>query len=146
MLLRLFLLFTIVPMIELALLIKVGQHIGAGSTIAIVILSGIVGASLAKYEGLRTFQAIQNDLAAGRMPADRLVDALLILVAGVLMVAPGFLTDLLGIALLVPPFRALVRRYLKRRFETKFVVQGFDGFRPQPDDDFIDVEARSHDE
>lgn len=146
MLLRLFLLFTIGPLIELALLIEVGRHIGAGSTIALVILSGIVGASLAKYEGLRTFRAIQTDLVAGRMPTDRLVDALLILVAGVLMVAPGFLTDLLGIALLVPPFRALVRRHLKKRFEARIVLQGFNDFHPPPNDDFIDVEARPHDE
>ena len=146
MLLRLFLLFTIVPVIELAIIIKIGQHLGAGTTIGLLILSGIVGASLAKHEGLRTLNAIQNELANGRMPTDRLIDALLILVAGVLMVAPGFLTDLVGMMLLIPPIRSLVRRHLKKRFEAKIVVNRFDGFRPPPGDDFIDVEARPHDE
>lgn len=146
MLLRLFLLFTVMPAIELAVIIKVGQRFGAGTTIALLLLSGVVGASLAKYEGIRTLNAIQSELAGGRMPTDRLIDALLILVAGVLMVAPGFLTDLIGVLLLLPPARALVRRHLKKRFAAHMVVNHFDGFRPPPDEDFIDVEARPHDE
>jgi UPF0716 protein FxsA len=146
MLLRLFLLFTIVPMIELTIIIKIGQHLGAGLTIGLLILSGVVGAALAKHEGLRTLRAIQNELAGGRMPTDRLIDALLILVAGVLMVAPGFLTDTIGVLLLIPPIRSLVRRYLKKRFAAKIVVNRFDDFRPPGGDEFIDVEAHSEDE
>ncbi len=146
MLLRLFLLFTLAPAIELAVIIKVGQHLGAASTVGLLILSGIAGAALAKHEGLRTWRAIQNDLADGRVPTDRLIDALLILVAGVLMVTPGFLTDLTGVLLLLPPIRALVRRSLKKRFQARIVINHFEGFRPRSGDDFIDVEARPHDE
>jgi UPF0716 protein FxsA len=146
MLLRLFLLFTIVPVIELAILIEVGRWIGAGTTIVFLILSGIVGAALARHEGLRTLRHIQEDLGAGRLPTDRLIDGLLILAAGILLITPGLLTDAVGYLLLIPPIRRLVRNYLKKRFQAKLVVMHPGSFRPFPDDDLIDGEARSQDE
>lgn len=144
MLFRLLLLFTIVPLIELAVMIKVGEHIGIVPTIAIILGAGLFGAALARHEGLRTLRSIQADLAAGRPPTDRMIDALLILVAGVLLITPGFLTDCVAVLLLVPPIRVLVRKYLKRRFAARFTI--FDATAPPaapPSDEFIDVEAHS---
>lgn len=146
MLFRLFLLFTLVPAVELALLIEIGQRIGAGATVGLLIVTGILGASLAKYEGLHTWRMIEQDLSRGQMPTDRLVDAVLILVAGVLLVTPGVLTDAVGVILLLPPSRRLVRNYLKQRFQARISFTHFGGFGRNPDDDLIDVEARPHDE
>jgi UPF0716 protein FxsA len=146
MLFQLLLLFTLMPLIELAVMIKVGGVIGVWPTIAIVLGAGVLGAALARHEGLRTLRGVQTDLAAGRLPGDRMIDALLILVAGVLLVAPGFVTDLIGILLLIPPVRVLVRDYLKRRFAAKFTIinmAGPEATNPPPRDDLIDVEARS---
>jgi len=146
MLLRLLLLFTLVPLIELSLLIEIGKRINVGPTIGLVIVTGIVGATLAKYEGLRTWNLIRADLNAGRLPADKLVDALLILVAGVLLVTPGIITDGIGFLLLLPPFRSLIRKHLKKRFQSKFVIMHPGNFHHPPDDDLIDVESYPKDD
>lgn len=142
MIFRLLLLFTLVPLIELTILIKIGSRIGAGTTIALVLLIGFIGAAVARHEGLRTIRGIQADMAAGRLPGDRLIDGLLILVGGILLITPGVITDIAGLLLFLPPIRAWVRTYLKRRLQTKITVMtpGFHG--PRRDDDFIDVEAR----
>src|SRR3972149_4678710 len=110
MLFYLFLLFTLVPLVELALLIWIGGQTSIGFTIALVLTTGIVGAALARWQGWRTRARIQDELHAGRMPADALVDGLLILVAGLLLVTPGVLTDAVGFSLLIPPLRTLVKR------------------------------------
>lgn len=145
---KLLLLFTIVPLVELALLIKLGQVMGLWTTIALVLTTGVAGAALARYEGLRTFWKMREELAAGRLPADPLIDALLILVAGALLVTPGLLTDGVGCLLLIPPTRALIRRWLKNRLRARFVMMDFrnvPGIHPPPDDGFVDVEARPED-
>ncbi len=144
MLFRLLLLFTLMPLLELAVMIKIGQHIGVLPTIAMILGAGVFGAALARHEGLRTLRAVQEDLAAGRLPHDRLIDALLILVAGVLLVAPGIVTDLIALLLLIPPVRILVRRWLRRRFAARFNI--IDMSMERRRDDFIDVEARPVDE
>jgi len=146
MLFQLLLLFTLMPLIELAVMIKVGGIIGVGPTIATVLGAGLLGAALARYEGLRTLHGVQADLAAGRLPGDRMIDALLILIAGVLLVAPGFVTDVIALLLLIPPVRVLARRYLKKRFAAKFTVintAGPHAAHSSRRDDFIDVEAHS---
>ncbi|MFW6078112.1 MAG: FxsA family protein [Gemmatimonadota bacterium] len=117
MLARLLLLFIAVPLIELALLIRVGTLIGIWPTMAIVVATGVAGAALARAQGLRVWLGIRDDLRQGRMPVQGLVDGLLVLVGGVLLLTPGVLTDLLGIALLLPWTRAVARRYLRRRLE-----------------------------
>jgi UPF0716 protein FxsA len=147
MLLQLLLLFTVVPIIELALLIQVGRIIDVGPTIALVLLTGFVGAALARHEGIRTIMNMRRDLAEGRLPADRLIDALLILVAGVLLITPGLITDTIGLLLLIPPARTAVRNRLKKRFLTKVVIQNVREPRwSSRSDDFIDVEARPVDD
>lgn len=145
MLLRLLLLFTLVPLIELSLLIEIGKRIHVWPTIGLVIVTGVVGATLAKYEGLRTWNLIRADLSDGRLPADRLVDALLILVAGMLLVTPGIITDATGFLLLLPPVRRLARQHLKKRFQSSFVIMTPGHFHHSPDDDLIDVEAHVRD-
>jgi len=143
MLLRLLLLFTLVPLVELALLIWIGQYTGLGFTIALVLLTGIVGAALARYEGLRCWRRVHQEMAAGRLPGDPLLDGLMILIAGALLVTPGILTDLLGFALLTPPLRRLLKNRIKRRIqarlETFSAMQNWPPGEPDAHDRIIDV-------
>ena len=113
----LILLFVAVPIVELALLIKIGQYIGVGYTLAIVILTGVAGAYLAKMQGLLTLRRIQEDVNKGRMPADKLFDGVLILCSGILLLTPGFITDLIGFMGLIPLTRNLLKRWLRRKIE-----------------------------
>ena len=122
MLARLFLLFTIVPLAELVLLLALADATSWQFTLAVVLITGIVGATLARHEGLRCWQRVHQELAAGRLPGDSLLDALMILVAGALLVTPGVLTDLVGFALLIPPFRTVVKRWLTHRFQSQIHV------------------------
>ena len=105
----LFLLFTLLPIVELAILIRIGEATVWWVPVALVIFTGIAGAALARWQGLRVYQRIRDDTRARRMPADALVDGFLILLAGILLVTPGVLTDVVGIAFLIPPVRALVK-------------------------------------
>ncbi len=111
----LILLFTVVPVVELALLIKIGQYIGVGYTLGIVIITGITGAYLAKKQGFLTLRRIEKDINQGRMPTDRLFDGVLILGSGILLLTPGFITDLIGFMGLVPWTRNLFKGWLKRK-------------------------------
>ena len=121
MLLRLFLLFTIVPVVELALLIRIGGLLGLGPTLLLVIGTGAAGAWLARREGLRAWLAVRDELQGGGLPGESLVHALLILAAGIVLITPGVLTDIAGILLLIPPVRgrllARVRNWLGRQVE-----------------------------
>jgi UPF0716 protein FxsA len=110
MLASLFLLFTVVPLVELALLIWIGGQTAWWVPLALVLFTGIAGAALARWQGWHAIRRIQDDLQTGRMPADAVIDGVLILAAGILLVTPGVLTDIVGVALLIPPFRSLVKR------------------------------------
>ena len=113
----LILLFTVVPIVELVLLIKVGQHIGVFYTLAIVILTGVAGAFLAKLQGLLTLRRIQEEINQGRMPADKLFDGVWILCSGILLLTPGLLTDLMGFLGLIPFTRNLFKQWLKQKIK-----------------------------
>jgi UPF0716 protein FxsA len=117
------LLFLVVPIAELAVLIRVGQWIGVVNTIGMLILVSVVGAWLAKRAGLSVLRRIQRQLELGQMPGVELVDGSLVLLAGVLLITPGFLSDILGILLLLPPVRATVRRVLRRRFAQRIALR-----------------------
>lgn len=117
MLLRLVVLFIALPLLELALLIQVGQWIGIFWTVALVAVTGILGAALARRQGGMAWLAIQRELREGRMPGSSLLDGLLILIGGIVLLTPGLLTDLLGLALLAPPTRGVVKAWLRRRFD-----------------------------
>jgi UPF0716 protein FxsA len=113
---KLFLLFTVVPLVELYLLIQIGTRIGALPTVAIVIGTGLAGAYLARQQGFAVWMRIQREMAGGRFPAQNLLDGLLLLVAGVVLITPGILTDILGFLLIFPVTRAPIRDRLAARF------------------------------
>ena len=113
----LILLFTVVPAVELAILIKVGQHIGVAHTLGVVIVTGVIGAYLAKLQGLFILRKIQEEVNQGRMPTDRVFDAVVILCSGLLLLTPGFITDLIGFAGLIPFARNLLKAWLKRKIQ-----------------------------
>ena len=118
MLLKLFLAFTIIPFIEIYFLIKIGSYLGAFNTVLIVILTAFLGALLARYQGFQTMLRVRESLERGEMPAEELLDALLILLAGIVLLTPGFLTDLAGLMILIPPTRLKFKRWLRRKFDT----------------------------
>ena len=116
---RLLLLFLLTPAVELALLIQVDRLIGFGPTIGLIIATGIAGSYLARREGLNTWERLNERLQSGDLPGKELVDGVIILVAGALLVTPGVFTDVVGFIGLIPPTRALVRKALMRRFQSK---------------------------
>lgn len=150
---KLFLLFTVVPVVELYLLIQLGGVLGAGATVGIVLATGMLGATLARREGSRVFRDWQASLERGEMPKEGLVSSLLVLVGGIFLITPGVLTDLFGIAMLIPPSRRAVagvlRGYVEKRFElqpmspagfvTAAASRAWD--EAAPDGEVIDVEA-----
>ncbi|TFH64546.1 MAG: FxsA family protein [Gemmatimonadales bacterium] len=118
----LFLLFVGVPLLELFVLVQVGQWMGVWSTIGLVVLTGFAGAALARFEGLRTFWKVRGELARGRLPGNALLEGLVILLGGLLLLTPGILTDAVGFSLLLPPTRKLlvgrIRKSLERRLKS----------------------------
>ncbi len=114
----LILLFTILPALELALLIKVGSNIGALNTIGMVIAIGIVGAALARYEGFRVLTKVQDSLQRGVMPSAEILDGFMVLAGGIALLTPGFITDVLGLLLLFPVTRAGIKWLVRRQFQS----------------------------
>ncbi len=118
MLLKLFLAFTLIPIAEIYLLVRVGEYIGALNTVAMVVLTGVVGATLARVQGIHTLYKIRTSLQQRKIPSRELMDAVLILVAGILLLTPGFITDTAGIVLLLPMGRAVVRKQLLKKIRS----------------------------
>jgi UPF0716 protein FxsA len=114
---RVFLLFTLVPLLELYILIKIGGYLGAFQTIVLVVFTVVLGIALARFEGLRTLQQIKQSLSQGIVPAEEVVDGVLIFVGGILLITPGVLTDLFALVLLIPHTRTIFKRWLRRRFD-----------------------------
>ena len=115
MLLVLFLIFVVTPIVELVVIVQVAGSTGVMNTIGLLVLVSLVGAWLVRREGLGILRRAQAELAEGRMPGRELVDGLLVLLAGALMLTPGFVTDAVGLALLLPPVRAVLRMVATRR-------------------------------
>ena len=113
----LFFIFIVVPLIELYLLLEVGSIIGSGWVFLLIIATAIIGTRLVKQQGLATWQNIQHQLAQGQLPAQSLFDGICILVSGVLLITPGFMTDILGFLLLAPAFRSLSYSQLGSRIK-----------------------------
>jgi UPF0716 protein FxsA len=120
----LFLAFLVVPLVELYVLLQVGSAIGALNTVVLVVVVGVAGAWLVKREGLGVVRRVRSQVAAGQVPGRELVDGFLILFGGALMLTPGFVTDLVGLALLLPPIRAAARRTLAHRLRVYVVGRG----------------------
>ena len=120
----LFLLFVVAPIAELYTIIRVGSSIGFLNTFGLIILVGFVGSWLVKREGMRTWARFNQTIAAGQIPAKEMIDGVLILGAGALLLTPGFLSDVIGILVLFPPTRALLRAYVAKRVHAgEFVVR-----------------------
>ena len=109
-------LFIAVPLIEIAVIIQVGSWLGVLNTLALLILISVLGAWLVQRQGVGLLRRVQGELAAGRVPATALVDGALLLVAGTMLLLPGFVTDFFGLLLLLPPVRAGIRSWLRRRW------------------------------
>ncbi len=101
-----------VPIVEIAVFIQVGGWIGLAPTIATVVLTALVGTALLRHQGFATLMKVRESLAAGRLPMAEVFDGVCLLVAGILLLTPGFVTDAIGLLLFVPPLRAAVRRWL----------------------------------
>ena len=114
---RLLFLFILVPLLELYILIKIGGYFGAFQTIALVVFTALLGVVLVRLEGLRTLQKIRQSLSQGIVPAEEMVDGVLIFVGGILLIIPGVLTDLFALVLLIPYTRTIFKRWLRRRFD-----------------------------
>jgi len=118
---KLLLLFTVVPTIELIILIGIGQLIGFWPTVALIVITGALGAILAKIAGISIISQIIGDLRSGVLPGRRMVDGVLILIAGVMLITPGILTDISGLLLLFPAtrmfFREKVIKWLRKKLQ-----------------------------
>lgn len=119
MFIRLLIIFTVVPIVELYVLIEAGRQIGPGATIAMIFLTGIAGAYLARSQGFNIINRIQNELNKGTLPAEELFDGAMILAGGLLLLTPGFCTDLFGFCLLTPVTRSFMKVWLKKWLDKK---------------------------
>ncbi len=131
---RLLLLFLALPLIELFFFLLIGQEIGIIATFGIILLTGVLGATLARRQGLKTLAKYREAVAAGRLPHEAVVDGLLIFAAGTLLLTPGFFTDTIGFLLLVPGVRGLVRKRLEKSLRERIhiVVPGAAQTGPMP--------------
>ncbi|MEW6624708.1 MAG: FxsA family protein [Bacillota bacterium] len=116
MFLKLLLLFTVVPLIELALLLKVGQLIGITYTIAIIILTGFAGVVLAKQQGFIVLKNLRNSMMMGQMPGDAIFDGVFILAGGLVLLTPGLITDAIGFLFLIPFTREIFKDIFRKMF------------------------------
>ena len=127
--LLLFVIFVVVPILELAMIIQIGQAIGVLPTIALLIADSVLGAALMRSQGRVTWLRFNAALAEGRLPGREVMDGALVIFGGALLLTPGFLSDVLGLVLLLPPTRALVRKLLVARFGSRLVATAGRGAR-----------------
>jgi UPF0716 protein FxsA len=125
--LLLILLFIVVPIAELYVIIKVGELIGVWPTLALLLADALIGSWLLKHQGRNAWRRFNEALAARRFPGREVVDGALIIVGGTLLLTPGFLTDIVGVFLLLPPTRAITRRLLRRFTIGRFAVVAMPG-------------------
>ena len=118
----LFLLFVVLPLVELTLLLILAEATRWWVSLALVVATGFAGAYLLHRQGIKTFYRIRDDMLGGKMPADALLDGMLMLTAGALLLTPGVLTDTFALVLLIPPSRNWVKNWLIRWFKAKFAV------------------------
>ncbi|MCC2525315.1 FxsA family protein [Vibrio coralliilyticus] len=123
----LLLMFIFVPIIEIGLFISVGGYLGLWPTIALVLITAFVGASLVRSQGLQTLMSVQNRLQQGELPAQQILEGVMLAVSGVLLLTPGFMTDALGMLVLLPAPRASMAKYLMSKMTVQSVGGGFQG-------------------
>jgi UPF0716 protein FxsA len=138
--LLLFLAFVAVPIIEITVIIKVGGLIGVWQTVALIVLTAAAGSALVRAQGFQVLARAQQSLDRGEFPAEAMVDGLALLVAGVLLLTPGFVTDVMGLVLLVPPARRVIAGWVLRNLLLRGHVHvhgGFGARRRRPEDDGV---------
>jgi UPF0716 protein FxsA len=140
MLLPLVLLFIVVPIVEIYVIIQVGQAIGALWTIALLIADSILGSMLMRSQGRAAWRRFNATIGVGRVPAREVVDGALVIFGGALLLTPGFVTDVFGLLFLLPPTRAGIRRLLAKRFAARLVVSR-PGGRPRAAGGGFDVDG-----
>lgn len=123
----LLLMFIFVPIIEIGLFISVGGYLGLWPAIALVLITAFVGASLVRSQGLQTLMSVQNRLQQGELPAQQILEGVMLAVSGVLLLTPGFMTDALGMLVLLPAPRAAMAKYLMSKMTVQSVGGGFQG-------------------
>lgn len=136
------LLFTVLPAIELVLLIEIGSNIGAGNTLFIIIFTGVLGAYLARLQGFLVLRKIRDSLNQGIMPNAELMDGLMILVGGIVLLTPGFITDAFGFLLLIPLTRTVIKKFFAKKFEN-MIAKGQIAASPpfnRPNDHYDDID------
>ena len=142
---RLLALFIFVPIIELGIFLWIGDRLGLLNTLAIILLTGVLGATLTKSQGLRVLREFQQNTAAGQLPHAPIIEGLIILVAGALLLTPGFLTDIVGFLALVPTVRGQLRKFLTHTLSKRIKIvtpsepAARKQARPLDDDNVIDV-------
>lgn len=137
----LFAAFLAIPLVEIAFFVIVGNAIGLWPTLACVLLMAVAGSLILRWQGLQLFNEIRSSMGAGRLPARALADAMMVGVAGMLLLVPGFFSDLLGLLLLIPPVRSLIYRFLAARVQVVSTTTsaGY-GYGPrQVEDDTIEL-------
>jgi UPF0716 protein FxsA len=146
----LLLLFVLVPIVEIYVIIQVGQAIGALWTVLLLIADSVIGARLLTWQGRTAWRRFQEAVAAGRIPHNEVLDGVMIVIGGTLLLTPGFVTDVFGLLLLLPPTRAVLRRVVVRSIQRRGAVArvvvygpGRATARPVPDEPPADVEADS---
>lgn len=144
---RLFLLFTVVPLVELYLLIAVGRILGPVPTIGLVLLTGALGAWFARLEGAKVLRRWQEAVARQQLPKDGVIDGLLIFIGGLMLITPGILTDIAGLSMVVPPTRRVIAGFVRAWFERQIATgrvqmyaAGYNG-APRDPQDVIDIEG-----
>lgn len=150
---RLFVLFTAVSLLEIFVLVKVGSFLGALPTVALVIVTALIGSALVRSQGLQLIQQYQQRIAKGEMPGQQLVEGLMLIITGVLLVTPGFVTDLCGLLLLQPSIRGAIAKTLLANVKLSSATmsggfsQPHSGFsKPPIDKDVIEGEFERKDD
>ncbi|MCP4321843.1 MAG: FxsA family protein [Psychromonas sp.] len=150
---RLFILFTAVSLLEIFVLVNVGSFLGAWPTIALVIVTAFIGSALVRSQGLQLVQKLQQRMASGEMPGQQLIEGIMLIITGVLLVTPGFVTDLCGLLLLQPSIRAGIAKTILAnvKFAPTAMSGGFSqshsGFsKPNIDNDIIEGEFERKDD
>ena len=141
MLITLIILFLSVPLLELTILLYLARAISVWGTLLLVLATGVLGASLARFQGWRTCLRIKQEIASGRMPTGSLLDAAMIFLAGALLLTPGILTDLVGFSLLVPQCRRFYRQSISQYIRRRFHLRTFTSPEVERRDEIIDVDV-----
>lgn len=132
--------FVVVPLVEIYVMIKVGQQIGVLYTIALLLGLSFFGAWLATRQGFAVYRRFRRTLNAGSVPTNELIDGVMIFAGGVLLLVPGFVTDAFGLLLLLPPVRLVVRKFVKRRYYLQLIDRyGTRRVERGGSDDVIDI-------